>query len=276
MKRKSIIIFMFAMMSWIPLIQAGPAPETLRQTIRDYIENEEKLHGAFTVVDERSGESRTLEFVRVHERVGKTGDYYYSCTDMKDVKTGDLLDLDFDIEDQEGELSVAEVRFHKDNGISRYTYDESDKRVPVLTTELQPTQEGSSLSGKAAFIETGEGLKISVFIAGAPPGKHGFHVHEKGDCSEAGNGAGGHFNPEGAAHGDILKDGFQQAHAGDLGNIEIGADGRGTLEKVVPGLTLKEGKYGVAGRALILHEKEDDFGQPTGNAGGRIACGVIP
>lgn len=110
--------------------------------------------------------------------------------------------------------------------------------------EIRATQEGSLISGKAIFTETENGLKIEVKIAGVP-------------------------------HGDLLKDGFQHAHAGDLGNIEIGPDGKGTLKKVIPGLTLKEGKYGVVGRALILHEKEDNFGQPTGNAGGRIACGVI-
>lgn len=275
MKKGTIAIFILVSFGLIPLGLAEPTPEALRQTIRDYIASQEKLQGAFERVDERTGEPRRLELVRVHERVGKTGDYYYSCTDMKDVKTGDLLDLDFDIEETNGELTVADVRFHKDNSIPRYTYDESDKRIPVLVAEIKPTGEGSSLSGKAAFIETEEGLKITVFISGASPGRHGFHIHEKGDCSDAGNAAGGHFNPEGAAHGDILKDGFKQAHAGDLGNIEIGSDGKGVLEKVVPGLTLKEGEYAVAGRALILHEKEDDFGQPTGNAGGRIACGVI-
>jgi Cu-Zn family superoxide dismutase len=272
-----IPFLLFLSLFFFPLtVHAQPNPDELRQTIRDHITNQEKLQGAFAIVDNRNGELRRLEFVRVHDRVGKTGDYYYSCTDMKDVKTGDLLDLDFDIEDREGRLSVADIRFHKDNGIPRYTYDNKDNRVPVPMADIKPTQEGSTISGKAAFIETNEGLKISVFIAGVPPGRHGFHIHEKGDCSDVGNAAGGHFNPDSMPHGDLLKDGFQHAHAGDLGNIEIGSDGKGTLKKVIPELTLKEGKYGVAGRALILHEKEDNFGQPTGNAGGRIGCGIIP
>jgi len=124
--------------------------------------------------------------------------------------------------------------------------------------------------------EIAEGLKINVVVRNAPPGVHGIHLHENGICAEQGKAAGGHFNPDNVSHGDIAKDGFEHAHAGDLGNIEIGPDGSGALEKVISGLTLEAGKFGVIGRSVILHEKADDFGQPTGNAGGRIACGVIP
>lgn len=131
--------------SWVDA--AEPSAEGLRQTIRDYIADQEKLQGTFAIIDGRSGDLRQLELVQVHERVGKTGDDYYSCTDMRDVKTGDLLDLDFDIEDREGELAVVDIRFHKDNGIPRYTYDDQDKRVPVPTAEIKSTQEGSTLSG---------------------------------------------------------------------------------------------------------------------------------
>ena len=144
-----------------------------------------------------------------------------------------------------------------------------------VSAKIQGTKEGSPISGNAMFQETDQGLKIEVTISGAPAGEHGFHIHEKGDCSNAGNAAGGHFNPDGVRHGDLAKDGFTHAQAGDLGNIEIDAQGNGRLEKTFPGLTLKEGKYSVAGRALILHEKEDNFGQPTGNAGSRIACAEI-
>lgn len=275
MRGNIIAIFMFAMMLEAAMIYAEPAPEALRQTIRDYIANEEKSKGAFEIMDERAGSLRQLAFVRVHERVGKTGNYYYSCTDMKDVKTGDLLDLDFDIQDEVGNLSVADVRIHKDNGDPRYTYDDKDNRVPVVVSHLKPTQEESFISGKVTFAELEEGLKIDAEVSGVSPGKHGFHIHEKGDCSDAGNAAGGHFNPDAVPHGDLMKDSFTHAHAGDLGNIEINANGDGKLAILIPGLTLKEGKYGVAGRAVILHEKEDNFGQPTGNAGGRIACGKI-
>ena len=111
--------------------QAEPTPEMLRQTIRDHIAGGMATKGAFEIVDERTNKTRRLELVQVHERVGKTGDYYYSCTDMKDIKTGDLLDLDFDVEDQAGALTVVDVRIHKDNGTPRYTYDDNDNRIPV-------------------------------------------------------------------------------------------------------------------------------------------------
>jgi hypothetical protein len=114
--------------------QEGPSAPKLRNTIRGHIEHQEKLQGAFAVVDERSGELRRLELVRVHERVGKTGDYYYSCTDMKDVDSGDELDLDFDVEDKDGELNVVDIRIHKDNGNPRYTYDDNDNMIPISET----------------------------------------------------------------------------------------------------------------------------------------------
>ena len=145
----------------------------------------------------------------------------------------------------------------------------------TASAELKPTSDASKITGAATFEETGAGLKIAVEISNATPGKHGLHLHENGSCADNGKAAGGHFNPSGAQHGLVTRDGLEHAHAGDLGNIEIGPDGAGKLEAVVPGLTLKEGPNSVNGKSVILHEKEDDFGQPTGNAGGRAACGVI-
>ena len=110
---------------------AAPSADELRQTIRDYIQGQEHRQGGFFIRDERGDVVRRLELVRVHERVGKTGDYYYSCTDMKDAATGDLLDLDFDISDTGPSLNVVEVRIHKDNGNPRYTYDANDNMIPV-------------------------------------------------------------------------------------------------------------------------------------------------
>lgn len=143
------------------------------------------------------------------------------------------------------------------------------------TVKLEGTKAGSTLAGNILMEETDGGLKVSAEIQGTSPGKHGFHFHENGSCAEEGAAAGGHFNPDHAAHGLLTQSGFSGAHAGDMGNIEIGADGTGKMETVLPGLNLTEGKYNVAGKAVIFHEKEDDFGQPTGNAGGRIGCGVI-
>ncbi len=111
---------------------AEPTAEELRQTIRDYIQSQEQQTGAFIIPDpKQKGLLRTLSLIRVHERVGKTGDYYYSCTDMKDLKSQDELDLDFDVSDTGGKLAVVAVRIHKDNGNPRYTYDSNDNLIPL-------------------------------------------------------------------------------------------------------------------------------------------------
>ena len=140
---------------------------------------------------------------------------------------------------------------------------------------IKATTEGSLVSGGVHLTEKGEGLEIIVQVVNVSPGKHGFHIHENGSCEEMGKAAGGHYNPDQVQHGLITRDGFTNAHCGDFGNIDVGPDGTGTVTLFVPGLTLTGEKYNVAGKAVILHEKEDDFGQPTGNAGGRIGCGII-
>jgi len=143
----------------------------------------------------------------------------------------------------------------------------------TVEVAVQP-KSGSSLSGKATLTETPEGVDVKLALEGLPPGEHGAHVHEKGDCSAAdGASAGGHFNPAGNPH--ALPTGTPR-HLGDLGNITISPDGKGTLEIVAPGANLKEGDpNSFLGRAIIVHEKQDDGGQPTGNAGGRIGCAEI-
>ena len=109
---------------------AEPSAEQIRQAIRGHIEETTADEGAFTVEDEQTGQTRTLELVQVHERVGKTGGAYYSCTDMKDTATGEMLDLDFDVASHEGELEVTDTRIHKVNGQERYTYDANSNRIP--------------------------------------------------------------------------------------------------------------------------------------------------
>ena len=144
----------------------------------------------------------------------------------------------------------------------------------TAVAHLEATQNGLKIDGVIHFEETPQGLKIEAEVHDAPDGWHGFHIHANGSCDEQGKAAGGHFNPDQHPHGDVQKQGAENVHPGDLGNIEI-KDGRGNLEATVPHLTLREGKYAVLGKAVILHEKEDDFNQPNGNAGDRIACGVI-
>ena len=145
----------------------------------------------------------------------------------------------------------------------------------MATAQIKGTQPGSDISGSAEFTETQNGLRVHAHIQGVSgSGKHGFHIHEYGSCDDSGKAAGGHYNPKEVQHGYLPKDGLDSAHAGDMGNIEIDDQGNGTLSVELPGLSIASVKN-IAGRAVILHEKEDDFGQPTGNAGGRIACGAI-
>ncbi|MFT5357871.1 MAG: Cu-Zn family superoxide dismutase, partial [Polyangiales bacterium] len=114
---------------------------------------------------------------------------------------------------------------------------------------------------------------VRVALTGFEPGTlHGFHVHETGDCSAPdGTSAGGHFNPDGHDHG--LPEASAR-HAGDLGNVEADAEGNVNSESRFSDLHL-DGEQGIGGRAVILHANPDDGGQPTGNAGPRVACGVI-
>ncbi len=143
-----------------------------------------------------------------------------------------------------------------------------DKAIAVL----HPTQ-GSEVSGSVTFGESGGSVKVVADISGLTPGKHGFHIHEFGDCSDAkAASAGGHFNPGKHNHG---APDASDRHEGDLGNIEADASGKAHLELTDKALKLT-GSNGILGRAVIVHEKADDLKtQPTGDAGGRLACGVI-
>ena len=140
---------------------------------------------------------------------------------------------------------------------------------------ISGTSDPASVSGVVNLQDTPGGLQVDAQISKAPPGAHAFHIHEFGACDDTGKAAGGHYNPAGHPHGNTMKAGVSKVHAGDFGNLTIAADGTGSLKTVVPGLTLSHGKYSVAGRAFVLHEKADDFSQPTGNAGSRIGCGPI-
>ena len=142
------------------------------------------------------------------------------------------------------------------------------------TATLEP-RSGSNVSGWATFTDRSTGgVAVVVHIENAPPGTHGLHVHEKGDCSAPdASSAGGHFNPGGDPHAGPTE---MHRHAGDLGNITIEANGTGHMELVTDLLTVKPGPNSVVGKAVIFHEKADDMQtQPTGNAGGRLGCGVV-
>jgi Cu-Zn family superoxide dismutase len=137
---------------------------------------------------------------------------------------------------------------------------------------LTPAKDGK-VGGTIHFMKTAGGVKVSGTVTGLAPGAHGFHVHEFGDCSAADfTSAGGHFNPAGNPHGSP-KD--AKRHEGDLGNIEAGADGSATIDYTDAALGF-EGAQSILGRGVIVHANPDDFKtQPTGNAGGRVACAAI-
>ncbi|MGA9756560.1 MAG: superoxide dismutase family protein [Desulfobaccales bacterium] len=132
--------------------------------------------------------------------------------------------------------------------------------------------------GEATLTQTPEGVKIVMQVENLPPGEHAFHIHAKGVCATPGfEAAGGHFNPFGKQHG--LKN-PAGPHAGDLPNITVGADGKAKVEVVANLVTLKDGEKNSllqpGGTSLVIHAGADDYvSDPAGNAGPRIACGVI-
>lgn len=134
---------------------------------------------------------------------------------------------------------------------------------------------GSDLMGHAVFTETKGKVKLVVEIENASPGIHAVHIHAKGDCSSAdGKSAGGHWNPTDKAHG---KWGNPPFHSGDIGNLVVGADGKGKIELTADGWSIDgTPETNVIGKAIIVHAGADDFtSQPSGNAGKRIGCGEI-
>lgn len=145
-------------------------------------------------------------------------------------------------------------------------------KSPQAQATLQPTT-GNETAGTVTFTQNGDKVLVEATLTGLKPGDHGVHIHEKGDCSAPdGMSAGGHFNPSGSAHGS--PEGVH--HAGDMGNAVAGADGKASLRIELSGVTVDPGANSVVGRAVIVHAAADDFvTQPTGNAGKRVACGVI-
>jgi len=135
---------------------------------------------------------------------------------------------------------------------------------------------GSLVSGKLDLVPMGDGVHITGEIGGLGAGQtHAIHVHEKGDCSAAdASSAGGHFNPTGSEHG---RAGTPVHHAGDMDNIVANAEGVADINIHLAGVTLGGGAANdIAGRAVIVHAAPDDYtSQPAGNAGARVACGII-
>jgi Cu-Zn family superoxide dismutase len=137
---------------------------------------------------------------------------------------------------------------------------------------LHPTED-SHVSGIVTFHAIENGVRVVADVRGLTPGNHGIHIHEFGDCSAPdATTAGGHFNPDQKPHGAPTD---QDRHVGDLGNLTANAEGVAHFEWLDPLLSFS-GPHSILGRAVIIREKEDDLkSQPAGEAGERLACGVI-
>ena len=151
---------------------------------------------------------------------------------------------------------------------------DEDKAAGILkaVAVVIPTK-GNSVSGVVTFEKVKAGVRVQAQVSGLTPGKHGFHIHQWGDCSAPdGKSAGGHFNPQGVDHGGPET---ETHHIGDLGNIVADADGNAAYDAVLPFLKFS-GRTSIIGRGIIIHAGTDDLtSQPTGAAGARVACAVI-
>jgi Cu-Zn family superoxide dismutase len=169
-------------------------------------------------------------------------------------------------------ISLGGIQCEKKEPLEEIVPIEAERTITKAVAVLHPT-EGSDVHGMVTFTEVADGIEIIADVQGLSPGKHAFHIHDYGDCSVPdATSAGGHFNPEGMPHGaptDI------ERHVGDLGNLEADSEGKAHYERIDNHISFS-GSHSIVGLAVIIHAGEDDFvSQPTGNAGARIACGVI-
>jgi Cu-Zn family superoxide dismutase len=133
---------------------------------------------------------------------------------------------------------------------------------------------GNNVAGNVAFVQEGRKVFVIAEVTGLKPGPHGFHVHEKGDCSAPDfSSAGGHFNPNGQPHGDP-KSGAH--HVGDMPLLVADASGKATARAELRSMSIGGGDNDIVGKSVVIHADPDDFHtQPAGNSGARVACGVI-
>lgn len=173
-----------------------------------------------------------------------------------------------------GPFALAASDAAKAARVSKFEIAQSKPQAQITRAIafLNPTH-GSAVQGRVDFKAVEGGVLITARIDGLTPGKHGFHIHEFGDCSaEDGMSAGGHFNPGKTKHGGPD---HADRHAGDLGNIVADEYGVGKYERVDHVIKLN-GPDTIIGRSIVVHSNPDDYTtQPTGNSGGRLACGVI-
>ena len=156
--------------------------------------------------------------------------------------------------------------------VGKKYYSPSYKSVTKANAVIYPTK-GNTASGIVTFEQKSDGLHIIAKMQGLTEGKHGFHVHELGDCAcDDGMCTAGHYNPTGQPHGGPES---KHKHVGDFGNIVADENGNATYE-LVSNYTTLNGLNSIIGRGIIVHAGTDDLvSQPTGNAGARVGCGVI-
>jgi Cu-Zn family superoxide dismutase len=144
---------------------------------------------------------------------------------------------------------------------------------PSASAALEATK-GNTAAGTVNFVQKGDKVAVTAKVSGLTPGSHGFHLHEKGDCSSGdGMSAGGHFNPQGKPH---ARPTTPERHAGDMPMLVADASGNASLTVELDVITIGAGATDIVGRSVIVHKDPDDFTtQPTGNSGARVACGVI-
>jgi Cu-Zn family superoxide dismutase len=141
------------------------------------------------------------------------------------------------------------------------------------TATLAPTA-GNATRGTVTFTPNGDKVRVVASVSGLAPGGHGFHIHEKGDCSAPdATSAGGHFNPTNKRHGNPAAG---EHHGGDMPMLEADASGNARIDVTLDSVTLGAGPNGIVGRSVVVHRDVDDYrSQPAGNSGARVACGPI-
>lgn len=169
---------------------------------------------------------------------------------------------------------VHTVQVDGDTDMDESSEAESNAVVTDAICILQPTQ-GNLARGVVRFHQLIDGVQVDVTIKNlAPGGSYAMHVHEFGDLSSPdGTSAGSHYNPENNPHG--LPDSDQPRHAGDLGNVTADNEGTVRLSETFHNMTISQAHNPILGRAVVLHAQPDDGSQPVGNAGPRIAIGII-
>jgi Cu-Zn family superoxide dismutase len=157
---------------------------------------------------------------------------------------------------------------------ARAQMPEEKSSAPLKAIALLHPTEGNKISGTVTFTEVADGVQVQAEITGLTPGKHGFHVHEFGDCSASdASSAGAHFNPTNQPHAGPDAD---ARHVGDMGNIEADASGVAKSDYLDHNISLANDERSVIGRSVAVHAKADDLkSQPAGDSGARVACGVI-